>query len=49
MENIAVDVADNRIDRDLLFEIINSIIYEHDYSEELKLKIIYSKGFNNED
>ena len=49
MENIAVDVADNRIDRDLLFLIINSIIYEHDYSEELKLKIIYSKGFNNED
>ena len=45
MENIAVDVADNRIDRDLLFEIINSIIYEDDYSEELKLKIIYAKGF----
>ncbi|MBK7880977.1 MAG: type II toxin-antitoxin system death-on-curing family toxin [Saprospiraceae bacterium] len=49
MENIAVDVADNRIDKDLLFEIINSIIYEEDYSEELKLKIIYAKGFNNED
>ncbi|MDQ3111971.1 MAG: type II toxin-antitoxin system death-on-curing family toxin [Bacteroidota bacterium] len=48
MENIAVDVADNRIDKDLLFEIINSIIYEEDYSEELKLKIIYSKGFENE-
>lgn len=47
MENIAVDVADNRIDRDLLFEIINSIIYEEDYNEELKLKIIYAKGFNN--
>lgn len=49
MENIAVDVADNRIDKDLLFEIINSIIYEEDFSEELKLKIIYAKGFNNED
>ena len=43
MENIAVDVADNRIDRDLLFEIINSIIYEEDYCEELKLKIVYAK------
>jgi len=45
MENIAVDVADNRIDKDLLFEIIYSIIYEEDYSEELKLKIIHAKGF----
>lgn len=43
MENIAVDVADNRIDKDLLFEIIYSIIYENDYSEELKLKIINTK------
>lgn len=49
MENIAVDVADNRIDIDLLFEIITSIIYDDDYSEELKLKIIYAKGFNNAD
>lgn len=49
MENIAVDVADNRIDKDLLFEIIYSIIYEEDYSEELKLKIIYAKGFGSED
>lgn len=42
MENIAVHVADNRIDKELLFEIITSIIYEEDYSEELKLKIIDS-------
>jgi death-on-curing protein len=48
MENISVDVADNRIDKDLLFEIISSIIYEEDYSEELKLKIIYTKGFENQ-
>jgi death on curing protein len=40
MENIAVCVADNRIDKDLLYEIITSIIYEEEYSEELKLKII---------
>lgn len=39
MEDNAVHVADNRIDKDLLFEIIQSIIYEEDYSEELKLKI----------
>lgn len=48
MENIAVDVADNRINKDLLFEIISSIIYEDDYSEELKLKLIYAKGLINE-
>ena len=42
MENIAVHVADNRIDKDLLFEIITSLLYEGDYSEELKLKIIES-------
>jgi len=47
MENIAVDVADDRIDKDLLFDIISSIIYEDDYSEELKLRIIYAKGFGN--
>lgn len=43
MENITVDVADNRIDKDLLFEIIESILYEDDYNEELKLKIIAAK------
>jgi death-on-curing protein len=49
MENISVDVADNRISRELLFEIISSLIYEEDYSEELKLKIIYAKGLNREE
>lgn len=43
MENVAVDVADNIIDRDLLKEIITSIIYENEYSYELKLKIITAK------
>lgn len=43
MENIVVDVADNVIDRDLLWEIISSLIYEIEYSEELKLKIIQAK------
>ncbi len=44
MENFAVDVADNRVDRGLLFEIISSLLYEDDYSEELKLKIITAKS-----
>lgn len=43
MENIAVDVADNIIDRELLHEIISSLIYEDDLSYELKLKIINAK------
>lgn len=43
MENIAVDVADNRIEKELLAEIIASILYEDDYSDELKLKIIEAK------
>lgn len=40
MENIAIYVADNKIDKYLLHEIITSLIYEDDYSEELKLKMI---------
>ena len=43
MENIAVDVADNVIDRDLLKDIITSVIYEDDLSYELKLRIINAK------
>jgi death-on-curing protein len=44
MENIAVDVADNRVDKELLGEIILSILFEPDYSEELKLNIITAKS-----
>ncbi|MGE0587459.1 MAG: type II toxin-antitoxin system death-on-curing family toxin [Cyclobacteriaceae bacterium] len=40
MENIAVAVADNLITKDLLLEVIRSIISEPDYSEALKLKIV---------
>lgn len=43
MENFAVDIADNIIDRELLSEVIASIIYEEDFSYELKLKIISAK------
>ena len=40
MENIIVWLADGRISKELLAEIIDSLIYEEDYSEELKLKIV---------
>lgn len=48
MENISVHVADNRIDKDLLYEIIYSIINEDDYSEELRLKIIDATNHDEE-
>jgi len=40
MENISVAVADNIVDKELLFEIIYSLINEGDYNEVLKLKIV---------
>lgn len=40
MENMSIHVAAGNINRDLLKEIITSIIYEDDYSQQLKLKII---------
>jgi death on curing protein len=40
MENIAVEVADNLIDKALLNEIITSILSESEFNESLKLKII---------
>lgn len=40
MENIAVWVADNVIDKALLHKIISSVLYEDDYSESVKLAIV---------
>jgi death-on-curing protein len=40
MENIAVYVADNVIDKALLHEVVTSLIYEDDYAECLKLALI---------
>ena len=37
MENIVVWVADNVIDKNLLQQIISSILYEDSYSEAIKL------------
>jgi death on curing protein len=39
MENIVVWLAENRIKEDLLKDLIESLIYEDDYSEELKLRL----------
>jgi death-on-curing protein len=38
MENIAIHVAAGSIDKELLKDIIYSIIYENDFSEELKIR-----------
>ncbi|RYM32605.1 type II toxin-antitoxin system death-on-curing family toxin [Brumimicrobium glaciale] len=43
IENIAVDVADNRIDKELLQEIITSLLYESGFCNKLKMKIINAK------
>lgn len=40
MENIAVAVADNIIDKELLGDIITSLLNEEEYDENLKLRII---------
>ncbi len=46
MENIAVAVADNLIDKDLLQEIVYSLINNEEYDEELKLKIVHALSIN---
>lgn len=48
MENISVHVADNRIDKVLLHEIIQSILFENEYSEQLQLKIMNAIGLNEQ-
>ena len=47
METISYHVAAGNIDKELLSEIITSILYEDDYSEELKLKLF--NAFSNND
>jgi death-on-curing protein len=46
MESISLHVAAGNIDKELLHEIITSILYEEDYTEELKLKLIDSFSRN---
>jgi len=45
MESISYHVAAGNIDKELLHEIITSILYEEDFSEELKLKLL--EAFSN--
>jgi death on curing protein len=40
MEMVSYQLAAGRISKELLKEIIFSVIYENDYSEELKLKLV---------
>lgn len=40
MENLAVHIADNRIEKELLADIIYSLVNEDDYSEEIRIRII---------
>lgn len=42
MENIAVYIADNKVDKHLLREIVVSLLTEDDFSEELKLKLLHA-------
>jgi len=49
MENIAVAVADNIISKELLHDIITSLIYDDDYDEILKLKIFDALNEANRD
>jgi death-on-curing protein len=50
METISYHLAAGRIGKDFLRDVIDSIIYEEDYSEEIKLKLIQcmSDEDNNE-
>src|SRR5690606_41601661 len=42
MENITVCVAEDIIDKNMLKELIYSIIYEDDFPEELKIRLTHS-------
>ena len=45
IENFSIYVAEDKIDKEFLLEIITSLINEDDFSEELKIKIV-NKIFN---
>jgi death-on-curing protein len=50
METISYHLAAGRIEKEFLRDIIESLVYEEDYSEEIKLKLLdcISDGENNE-
>lgn len=41
METISYHLAAGRIEKDFLRDIIDSLVYEEDFSEEIKLKLIH--------
>lgn len=47
MENIVVWVAENRINKDLLFRVISSICTGEDFSDGLKYDLIKAIGLND--
>lgn len=49
MENISYHVSDNKIDKDLLREIIDALIYQEEDEEELKLKILHAISGDGEE
>lgn len=49
MENIAVYVAGNAIGKELLHDVIASLVYEEDFSESLKLDLITAAMKFNQD
>jgi death-on-curing protein len=40
MENVAVCVASNHINKDLLLQIVESLVYEEEFSEPIKLALV---------
>ena len=49
MESISLHVSAGNIDKELLHEIITSILYEEDYSEDLKIKLVNAFSQNDVD
>lgn len=45
IENFAIYIAERKVDKEFLTEVVRSLIYEDDFSEELKIKIV-NKIFN---
>jgi death-on-curing protein len=45
MEMVSYQLAAGRINKELLHEIISSILYEQEYSEELKIKLLHSISY----
>jgi death-on-curing protein len=49
MEVVSYHVAANNIDKELLGRIIDSVVYQDDYSEELKLELLECLSGNQND